>query len=178
MMCWRNIIPALAIVVLSTGACQAQKAREYYDELYKAGGLDRMADGWVCFDEHPENQNFFIFAKSETLKEFLKENDGLKSLPQGSRAQLDKGFLFVRGYNKGVALGDGQDFYIKDGESWVSDPFRLGRGGTGRMRLRVSFETLRYRRSVEVTKDHVTNEAATTFGRCESISPDVRQKGN
>ena len=167
----------VALILLLADAAHAQKAREYYDELYKAGGLDRIADVWVCFDERPENENFFIFSKSDTLREFLKENNGLNSLPAGSRAQLDKGFLLVRGYNKGVPLGDGQDVYMKDGESWLSDPFQLGKE-TGRMRLRLSFETLRYRRSVEVTKDRVSNEVATTYGRCEKISPAVQQKGN
>ena len=37
--------------IFLTNAGFAQTARNYYDELYKAGGLDRMADGYVCFDD-------------------------------------------------------------------------------------------------------------------------------
>ena len=155
-----------------------QKARAYYDELYKAGGLSRLADQYVCFDEKPENENFFIFAKSDTLKKFLVENNGYATLPAASKAKLTKGFITVRQYSKGLPLGNGLDDYMKDGESWLGDPFQFDKVTKGRMRLQFSFETLRYKRSVEITKVHVTREAAAAYGKCEEISPEVRQKAD
>ncbi len=168
----------ILMIAVSFPACalsQGTQARAYYDELYKVGGLDRLAGQYVCFDENPDNHNFFIFATSDALKAAFIEHKQYDGLPPGARAMFRKGFVYVRGYNKGVPLGNGDDQYIKDGESWLSDPFRFDKVTTGRMRLRVSFDTLRYRRAVEVTKDHATHEAATSFGKCEPISAAVEQ---
>ena len=59
---------AFLIVGLFSMACYAQTARQYYDELYKAGGLDRMADKYVCFDDEDELKTFFIFARVRILE--------------------------------------------------------------------------------------------------------------
>ena len=37
--------------ILVASSCFAQTARDYYNEIYAAGGLDRMADRYVCFNE-------------------------------------------------------------------------------------------------------------------------------
>lgn len=33
---------------------KAQSARDYFNDLYKAGGLDKTADESVCFDDRPD----------------------------------------------------------------------------------------------------------------------------
>jgi len=76
---------------LATGT-PGQSARNYYDELYKAAGLDRMADQYVCFDDDPALETFFIFAKSDTLKQFLSDNGGYEKLPAKSKRPCKKGF--------------------------------------------------------------------------------------
>jgi hypothetical protein len=51
---------------------QPQSARDYYNEIYKAGGLDRVADGEVCFDDDPTMTYFFIFGQSKHMREFMQ----------------------------------------------------------------------------------------------------------
>jgi hypothetical protein len=157
--------------------CFAQTARNYYDELYNAGGLDRMADGYVCFDDRPDLQTFFIFGESKTLKDFLIENRDFEKLPPREKAQFNRGFLNIRGYDKGVVVGDEQ-FFNKDGESWVTDGFFISKGNPARMRLTIAWETLRYKKSVEILNgDFTLKSQISTYGRCEHVSPTVRQKG-
>src|ERR1700674_1075482 len=91
---------------------QAQTARDYYNEIYKAGGLDRMDDGEICFDDDPKMETFFIFGQSTHLREFLEMNGGLSKMAKPMQEQLKKDFLIVRGYNKGIAF-DNNDFYDK-----------------------------------------------------------------
>jgi hypothetical protein len=61
---------------------QPQTVRDYYNEIYKAGGLDRMADGEVCFDDDPKLDTFFIFGQSKHMREFM--------LMDGTFAKLSK----------------------------------------------------------------------------------------
>ena len=89
-------------------------------------------------------------------------------------------FLIVRGYDKGVAIGE-EDFYDRDRNSWVDDEFVLSKQPKkiGRMRLNITWETLRYKRSVEVLKaDKSFSGEYARYGKCESVSPEVRQHGN
>jgi len=152
----------------------AQTARQYYEELYKAGGLDRMADQYVCFDESPDFQNFFIFAKSDTYQQFFEDNH--VKLPKGQAAALKKGFLVVRGYSKGTQLSS-EEFYDKDGDSWVVSA-RI-QNTPIRERLSITWATLRYRRSVEIlSPSGALRSTVDRYGKCEVIAPDVRQNGN
>jgi hypothetical protein len=41
-----SIVVTIVLVMLCR-TCAAQTARDCYDELYKASGLDRMSDGFV-----------------------------------------------------------------------------------------------------------------------------------
>jgi hypothetical protein len=164
--------------IFLTNAGFAQTARNYYDELYKAGGLDRMADGYVCFDDRLELQTFFIFGESKVLKDFLIENRGFDELKPKWKAQINRGFLNVRGYDKGVVVGEEQ-FFNKDRESWVTDEFFISKGTPARIRLTISWETLRYKKSVEVlSADSTLKSQFSTYGRCELVPPTVQQKGN
>ncbi|HYK36887.1 hypothetical protein [Alloacidobacterium sp.] len=156
----------------------AQSARDYYNELYKAGGLDRMADGYVCFDDDPKLETIFIFGKSETLKQFLISTGEFKKMSKAQQAELNHGFLNTRGYDKGVPQSV-EETYSADGTSWTTDPGIIS-GQKMRMRLSIEWTTLRYRRSVEFLNPNGTLKSVpiSRYGRCEEVSPDIRQKGN
>lgn len=156
-----------------------QSARQYFDELYKAGGLDRMADGYVCFDDSTALDTFFIFGKSETIKEFLEENGGMAKLPKAAQEDLNRPFLIVREYDKGVAE-PAEEYLYQDGSDWLGDEFVVGKDKTPmRIGLGVAWETLRYKRAVEVLdpQGHLVS-AYSRYGRCEEIPATVQQKAN
>ena len=153
---------ALALLLVPTGT--AQSARDYFNELYKAGGLDRMADAYVCFDDSPELQTFFIFGKSDPLKKFLMDTGGFAKLSKNQQSVFNKGFLIVRGYDKGVALSN-EEAYSKDGDTWVSDTFDVQKTPM-RMRLGITWETLRYKRAVEILNaDSTLKSEYPRYGR-------------
>lgn len=166
-------------LVHSAATCGQTRARDYFNELYKAGGLDRMADAYVCFDDSSKLQTFFIYSRSETLLEFMRANGTLSKLSAAQRAALQKGFLIVRGYDKGVALRE-EETYSKDGDSWATDKFLVGDSKTAmRERLSITPETLRYKRTVEILNANSTLQSESSgYGRCETIPVDVIQKGN
>jgi hypothetical protein len=170
----------VAVIVILSAACFGQSARQYYDELYKAGGLDRMADGYVCFDDDEKLQTFFIFAESKTLREFMIADGTFAKMTKDFQGKLKHDFLIVRGYDKGVTVGD-EDFYEKDRSSWVDEKFLLSKQPKtfGRMRLDYAPETLRYKRSLEILNPDLTlKEQVARYGKCEVVSPSVQQRGN
>lgn len=161
-------------LLLATGTGFSQTARSYFDELYKAGGLDRMADESVCFADDKDNQNFFIFSQSAHMRELLKADGSFPKLPKETQDLLKHDFLLLRGYTKGVPLSD-EETYNKDGDSWVQDG-EIGKQKI-RVRLSISWATLRYKRSVEILNpDSTLKSQVSQFGRCEVIPPGVQQK--
>lgn len=170
----------LLVLLIFTAQSSPHTAREYYNELYSAGGLDRMTDEYVCFDEDPANENFFIFMQSKTLREFLKREAGTFSkVTKEQQDKLNKDWLAVHGYAKGVSIGE-DDYYDKDGDSWVSGNSKLDALDLIRMRLTISWQTLRYKRDVEVLKppNKSFRTAFESFGKCEAVKTDVRQTAN
>jgi hypothetical protein len=170
---------ALVVVLLFESASTfAQSARDYYNEIYKAGGLDRMADGYACFDDDPKLETFFIFGKSETLKQFLIFAGEFKKMSKAQQADFNRGFLNTRGYDKGVPLSS-EETYWADGTSWASEPGIIS-GKKMRVRISIEWTTLRYKRSVEFLNPNGTLKSVpvSRYGRCEEVSPDVQQKGN
>jgi len=158
-------------------ACFSQTARTHYDEIYKAGGLDRMADQYVCFDDDPTISTFFIFAKSDTLRQFLESVGGYTKLSAKDRAQFNKGFLTVHGYDKGVPLSS-EDNYLRDGESWATEVAHIKKTPL-RMRFDLSWQTLRYKRSVEILNSDLSLQSAVArYGRCELVPSTVQQRAN
>lgn len=87
--CCCTLLPmkmALAVALLFGSSWTfAQSSRDYSKEIYKAGGLDRMADSYVCFDDDPKLDTFFIVAKSETLKQFLISTGDFKKCQKRNR---------------------------------------------------------------------------------------------
>ena len=170
----------LAVLVVFSTACFAQSARQYYDELYKAGGLDRMADAYVCFDDDGKLDTFFIFAESKLLREFMIADGTFTKMKKDFQEKLKQDFLIVRGYDKGVTIGE-EDFYEKEDGSWVDETFVLSKQPKtfARMRLNLTWETLRYKRSLEILNpDKSLKSQAARYGKCEQVAPAVQQRGN
>jgi hypothetical protein len=68
------------------------------------GGLDHLADEFVCFDDQKDLDTFFIFGENKTLKAFLVDNGGYDKLSAANKAYLNRGWLNMRGYDKGGAV--------------------------------------------------------------------------
>lgn len=168
----------IAALLCGSASTFAQSARDYYNEIYKAGGLDRMADGYVCFDDDPKLETFFIFAKSETLRQFLIMTGDFKKMSKAQQAELNRGFLLTRLYDKGVPISREQR-YQSDGGSWAGEP-GIADGTRVRLRLSIEWTTLRYKRSVEFLNadDTVKSVPLSRYGRCQDVSTNVPQKGN
>ena len=158
-------------------------ARDYYKELYNAGGLDRMADGYACFFDDLKDlkiDNFFIFGEGKHLREYMMANGTFEKLSKEAQAAMKTDFLIVRGYTKGVPFGS-QDFYTKDEDSWVTEERVMKKednSATFRMRLDINWQTLRFRRSVEVLNPDLSFQGEIPlFGRCEKIPSAIRHHG-
>ncbi len=96
-----NRCAALAAILVAS-SCFAQTARDYYNEIYAAGGLDRGAARYVCFNEDPGVKAFLIFTESKYLREYMISNGTFDKLSKAEQAELKKEFLVFRGYDKGV----------------------------------------------------------------------------
>jgi hypothetical protein len=165
------------LVVLIAASAWAQSAREYYKELYVAGGLDRMADRYVCFDDDPNIKTFFVFAESKYVHEYMMADGTFGKLPKSYQTELKKDFVISRGYDKGVALS-AEDFLDADHDSWVSQKFRLDNRTPARVRFTIVFQTLRYKRAVEILNaDGTFRSEVARYGRCELVAPGVLQQG-
>lgn len=128
----------------------------------------------MCFAEDQSNPNFFTFLRSDQL--IVQPRDLAKMSP-AVRAQFEKGFLLVRGYAKGVALG-GEDAYLKERDSWTGEKEKIGRSGFVQVKLTINWNTLRYRKSVnQFGPDGVYRDEVSQYGKCEHVPRDVPQRG-
>jgi len=175
----RTVLLLSVFGIMLSNVVRAQTAQDYFHELYKAGGLDRMADQYVCFDDSPELQTFFIYAESRLLKDYLIATGEFAKLPKSQQQTLNKEFLIVRTYYKGVPHPD-ELFYSRDGNTWATDPFTVhAEKGKMRLRLNITPETQRFQRKVEVLNSEMKVTYETSgYGRCEAISPEVVQTGH
>jgi hypothetical protein len=150
----------------------ATTARDYYDELYRAGALDNFADQFVCFrdDSAP---TFFLLAKSDALKQFLGDNGALQKLPLREQKDLEKGFLIRRTYRKGIANVTEYFEPREHDDSYVEE---LNTKMPMIMRLRVNWQTLRY--ILDVEQKSTGRSLAEDSGKCEEVSPTVPQHGH
>jgi len=165
----------LLILLVLTPQSPPRTAREYFDEIYDTGGLDRIAAGEVCFDEDPARENFFIFEQSKYLRLYLAMQGTFRNLPKEMQEHLRNDVLVVRGYHKGIAL-NGEEFYEKDGDSWISDVYELDEKSSMRIRFIINWQTHRYKRAVEML-DHEMHlqRDIPRFGKCEDVSTEVPQ---
>jgi hypothetical protein len=167
----------LISVMFVASIATAQTTRDYFKELYGAGGLDRLADHYVCFDDQPAAQTFFIFAESRLLRQFLLEDGSFYKLSKGEQAALSKDYLMLRFYDKGIAQPH-EEFLSKDGGSWISEKLMPVKNHQMRIRFTVQWQTMRYRRSVEIFhSDSTFQSEISSYGRCEEIPAGVHQKG-
>jgi hypothetical protein len=150
-------------------------ARDYYKEVYAAGRLDRMAGGYACFQDDPKVDSFFTFGESEDLRHSMLADGTLGKLPEATQGLLQKDFVMVRGYNKGIPWR-GQEYLQKDEGSWISDLRMLNEETPIRIRFSINAETLRYKYAVEVLNmDSTYRTEVASFGGCEEVPAAVRQ---
>jgi hypothetical protein len=149
-------------------------ARDYYQELYAAGGLDHMAGGHACFQDDPEVDSFFVLGKSKNLLDDMLADGTFNKLPKATQGLMKKDFLMVRGYAKGIPWR-GEEFLERDEESWISDQRMLDDRTPIRIRFNINWETLRYKYAVEVLNvDSTYRTEVASFGRCEEIPAEVQ----
>ncbi len=175
----RLVSVSLVLIVLSrSGYAQSTEltARQYYNELYRAGGLDQFADEYICFRDE-ELPNFFTLGRSETLKHFFESANGMKSLSPKMRAGLRRGFLMMVNYKKGIS-GNIEYLDYDASKREISDELELpGNSGTKHTpvtyALQVNWQTLRFILSVRRKGSLVP--LGESSGRCETIRADVPQ---
>ena len=166
-----------ALALLIAGSCFAQTARDYYKELYAAGGLDQVLSEHVCFDERTDLKTFFIFTSSKVIREVMMVDGSWAKASKSLQAELNKELLIFRGYDKGVPISTEDDMHPDNNGGWLSDSFVLDKH-PAHVRFTISWETLRYKRSVEgIDADGTSRPIISTYGRCELVSHAIRQHG-
>jgi hypothetical protein len=171
-MTMKPILMVLAFCGLAFGIT----ARDYYNEIHKAGGLDRMAAGYACFPDE-DTGKFFIFSQSEVVRQFLIDEGEYKRLPKDQQTQLDRGFIYLRTYFKGIPR---TPLYIdKDGESYLFEGAMKDKGGVIRIRYTFNWTTLRYEETVSVYVKGAGSRSSehSGYGRCELVGTAVKQNG-
>ena len=170
---------AIAAGTSSSQAPSTLTARDYYQELYKAGGLDNLPDEYICCRDDTV-PTFFIMAKSDLIKNLIESDGELKNLPPREQANLRKGFLFKVTYNKG--LSNGLEYWdpLESGGGYFTDFDITGKAEAKptpiHMTLRVSWETLRYK--IDVYERGSAVPLAEDTGKCEEVKGDIRQHGH
>jgi hypothetical protein len=153
-------------------------ARDYYKELYAAGGLDHMAGDHACFQDDPNVDSFFVLRESKNLRDSMLANDTFSQLPEATQRLMKKDFVMVRGYAKGIPW-KGEEVLEKDEESWISDQHMLDERTPIQIRFKINWQTLRYKYAVEVLNmDSSYRTEAASFGRCEEVPAEVPQHGD
>ena len=158
------------ILAVCTVTVQAQGAHSYYDELRRAGGLDKRASEYACFDDDKELKTFFTYDESARIKAFFQKTGEWAHMSIASKVEIEKGFVSIRQYDHGVPLGD-LDFYMRDGASFVSEERMLDSKTPVRVRYTVAPSTLRYKKTVELlnAKSHIRSQLER-YGRCEVVA--------
>jgi hypothetical protein len=163
----------LFLIVQMPANGQTLTARDYYNELHDAGGLDSFADQYVCFDNDLNNDSFFIFARSSILRDFLKGNGGWNQLTKDQQALLSNNWLILRNYTKGVATAAGRRYLNEVGDSWIEEPYKIPSGGSMRFRFAMNWQTLRYSAGVDsrTSAGGAYLPVKEHYGRCEKVKP-------
>jgi hypothetical protein len=160
---------AMITVLLLTSGGAAQSAHRYFEKLYKTGGLDQMADEYVCFDHNPSVEDFFTFTKSMERRDLSIAEGEFAKLPEAKRDKLNKGFLIMRRYDKGL-LEPYEDIFSPDGSSWVEKG--VIHKAPMKIRFTINSETMRYKRFIE-TK---LRSAPAGYGHCENVQTKLGKK--
>lgn len=165
-----RMLVALLLITSTMYQSKQLTARDYYDELYKAGGLDNFVDQYVCFrdDSVP---TFFLLSDGKAIRALLSTHNRSNSLPSEAQSELKKDFLIARFYHKDIAQ-----------EREFLDPAKRGvwkeeisvEKGTIQVSLSLNWDTLRYLRAVNVKGEANSYDDA---GKCERVRPDILQHG-
>ncbi|HEV2288314.1 MAG TPA: hypothetical protein VGR81_05105 [Candidatus Acidoferrales bacterium] len=165
-----------ALVAMPSYAQTKLTARDYYKELYAAGGLDRLADGYACFEDDPKAEAFFIFGEGKYIRESMTADGTFSKLPKSTQLLMKKGFLMVQGYDKGVPW-QSDELLRKDEGSWVSDERMLDKHTLVRIKFTINWQTLRYKWAAEALNlDSTYRSEVASFGKCERVPLGVRQR--
>jgi hypothetical protein len=157
------------VFVLSLSAfSQTQKsARDYYNELDKAHGLEGFSNEYVCFRDDPNDEQFLTFSKTQDIAKTYPWENFPANKRRAARAEFEKPGLLMLGYKKGIQLGEPVVFDKDDvrGNSWVM----LTKVKGMRIHFTINWQTLRYRWSVEEQRLGAWTAIGTadTFGQCE-----------
>ena len=162
--------------VFSVGTCFGQLSRDSYNELYAAGALGKVISDRVCFFDDPELDTFFMFTESKVIREIMIADGSFPKAGNSLQTRLKEDFLIFRGFNKGIPVDD-EDIFTADHGSWVSARFILDKR-PARIRFEIVRETLRFKRSVELLNPNGTvRSVVSSYGRCEVVSPEIKQLG-
>jgi hypothetical protein len=150
-------------------------ARDYFNELNATGGIDRVTKSHACFQDDPRADSFFLIGESKYLREYSLANGTFSKLPKATQDLMNKDFLMVRGYPKGIPWR-GEEFLEKEQDSWVSDPRMLNENTPIRIRFNVNWQTLRYKYTVEVMNmDSTYRSEVASSGQCEELLAEVQE---
>jgi hypothetical protein len=154
-------------------------ARDYYNELVVSGGIDHITKSHACFQDDPKADGFFLIGESKYLRDYSLANGTFNKLPKETQDLINKDFLMVRGYPKGVPWR-GEEFLEREQDSWVSDQRMLNDTTPIRIRFNVNWQTLRYKYTVEVFNlDSTYRTEVASSGQCEELPAEVpTQSGN
>ena len=156
---------------------ESRTARDYYNELYSAGSLDRVAGAHVCFQDDPRVDTFFIFGEGKDLRDSMTADGVFSEFPRANQEQMKTDFVVLRGYVKGIPW-KGQEILEKDESSWISDQRMLDEHTPIKIRFGINWQTLRYKYAVEVLNmDSTYRTEVASFGRCEEIRTDGPRHG-
>jgi hypothetical protein len=178
-----TLVPvALALAFIGADAgpqTQPKGARDYYKELYGAGGLQKYSQYACFFEDVTFRDYFFTVVFSEELVDSLKSTklgtEMLKLMSKQDQEFIRKKSAGIYRYNKGVYM-NGVVMDKDDLSSWV----RTSNDGKQRERFRFQRQTLRFAWTYESLKPAGKDShspPSPIFGRCEKIPTDIRQNG-
>jgi hypothetical protein len=185
----KTISLMLLLIALLSPPQKILTARDYYNELYNAGRLDRLADLYACFFDDPKDEAFFIFAEGIPMRNHLKKIGQFNVLPEDEQDLLDNDYLVSRYYFRGVSKD--RVLMTKKGAIWVGD---WDQHHTRRPNFFIDQRTLHFNRSEEVVISNpasnasnqpqgqvtdlpIPNEHIGNFGKCEKVATRIQQHG-
>jgi hypothetical protein len=163
----RRLWVAVCFCAFAVKGVSQTTARQYYDELNKAKGLDRFAE-YACFPNDPGSSSFFLMAPSKDIQDAMRQSN----IPQDMQEGLKGDFLYVRRYSAGIP--EKQWFLDKEAGtdySYSLDFKEVANGqkkyvGHANVEITIVWPTLRFRE--QITFNAHTN---THTGLCEKIIP-------
>ena len=174
---FKSLLFAILFSILLPMHAQNQErltARDYFHELIASGGIDRLTKSHACFQDDPKADGFFLIGESKYVRDSTLANGTFSKLPIETREIMNKDFLMVRGYPKGIPW-KAEEFLEKDEASWISDQHMLNEDTTVRIRLTVNWQTLRYKYSVELLNiDSTYRSEVASSGQCEELPADIQ----